>query len=90
LEDGDLPFLQAVFLHTFFWRPVAPLRSLDEVLADPNLAKYITGWGRAGDAGVVATSDTGEVGAVWARNFSPCPARQAGGPTSLEPGRRGR
>jgi hypothetical protein len=34
LEDGDLPFLQAVFLHTFFWRPDPPLRSLDEVLAD--------------------------------------------------------
>lgn len=70
LEDGDLAFLHAMFLQAFFWRPDGPRRSLDEVLADPKLAKYVTGWGRAGDAGVVATSDTGErLGAAWYRLF---------------------
>lgn len=34
------------------------------------LAKYLEGWGRAGDAGVVAVSDGGErLGAAWYRLF---------------------
>ena len=70
LEDEDLPFLKAMLLNTFCWRPDGPRLSLDEALADPALSKYMVGWGRPGDAGVVAASDSGErLGAAWYRLF---------------------
>jgi ribosomal protein S18 acetylase RimI-like enzyme len=71
LQPDDDRFLLEMFLETFFWREDLPRLSLDEVLAEPSLAKYIAGWGRPGDAGVVAESDSGErLGAAWYRLFS--------------------
>ena len=36
--------------------------------ADPFLKKYVEGWGRAGDRGVLAVDESGEiVGAAWVR-----------------------
>jgi ribosomal protein S18 acetylase RimI-like enzyme len=71
LEVVDLPFLQAMFVNTICWRPDLPRRSLEELLAEPELSKYIVGWGRRGDAGVVAVSTSGErLGAAWYRLFS--------------------
>ncbi len=36
--------------------------------ADPFLQKYVAGWGRAGDLGVLAVDESGEtVGAAWVR-----------------------
>lgn len=60
-----------MFLEAFFWQEDGPRHSLAEVLAIPDLARYIAGWGRPGDAGVVATSDSGEsMGAAWYRVFT--------------------
>ena len=60
-----------MFLETISWRENGPRRSLDEVLATPDLARYVVGWGRAGDAGVIALSNSGErVGAAWYRIFN--------------------
>ena len=71
LERADLPFLQAMFLNTICWRSEGPRRSLEAVLADPELSKYVVGWGRRGDAGVVAVSTEGDhLGAAWYRLFS--------------------
>jgi ribosomal protein S18 acetylase RimI-like enzyme len=54
------------------WRPDAPRRSVQEVLADPALARYVRGWPRASDAGWVAEAGSGApdpIGAAWWRYF---------------------
>jgi ribosomal protein S18 acetylase RimI-like enzyme len=52
------------------WRPGHDVRSDEEVLADPHLARYVEGWQRAGDAGVVALDDSCRpLGAAWFRFF---------------------
>jgi ribosomal protein S18 acetylase RimI-like enzyme len=44
---------------------------LEEVLADPEIARYVAGWGRSGDAAVIAVGDEGRrLGAAWYRLFS--------------------
>jgi len=40
------------------------------VLADPQVAHYVTGWMRDGDAGVIAESDNAAIGAGWWRTFT--------------------
>lgn len=37
------------------------------ILKRPELAKYLEGWGRAGDIGLIAVKDSVDVGAVWLR-----------------------
>ena len=45
--------------------------SVEEMLASPRVAKYIAGWGRDGDAAVVAVDERGSrVDAAWYRLFS--------------------
>jgi len=40
-----------------------------EVIRDPAIARYVAGWGRMGDAGLLATDRAGgrDVGAAWLR-----------------------
>jgi GNAT superfamily N-acetyltransferase len=49
-----------------FWRPDGPTGTVDEVMREPELAHYVTGWPRSGDLGVIAWDDH-PVGAAWAR-----------------------
>lgn len=44
----------------------------EEVLSDPSISHYVEGWGRAGDAAVVAidSTDGGRIGAAWYRLMS--------------------
>ena len=51
------------------WRPDKPTPTADEVLADPRYARYLVGWPRQGDYGLVAEQD-GPVGAAWYRTFT--------------------
>ena len=44
--------------------------SMAAVQANPDLARYVEGWGRAGDMGVVAQRDDLPVGAAWLRLWS--------------------
>ena len=72
---GDLPVLADALAAAADWRPGTPQRSGAEALADPHLSRYLAGWPRAGDAGVVAIVDGGAVGAAWYRVL---PAHQPG------------
>ena len=68
LTGDDIAFLREMFVHTVCWREDVPARPLDELLSIPELARYIVGWGRPGDRGVVAVEGSGERrGAAWYR-----------------------
>lgn len=67
----DLPFLREMLYEAAV---VAPgLRALPDhqVLAQPVIARYLVGWGRPGDAGVIALAPDGQsIGAAWYRLFA--------------------
>ncbi len=51
------------------WRPGQQRPPEEEVLYDPHIARYHEGWGRPGDAAVIAEADGDPVGAAWYRLF---------------------
>jgi len=68
---ADLPLLTRMLACAADWRPDAEVRSGEDVLADPHLRRYVEGWPRAGDAGVVALDGANRpLGASWYRVFS--------------------
>lgn len=72
LDTGvdDRRFLAAMLYEAAAWRP-GPRPAPAEVLAEPANARYVAGWGRAGDFGLVAVAEDGErLGAAWYRLFS--------------------
>ena len=64
---ADLPFLRAMAYEAATWRPEAQPPP-ETILGDPAVARYVSGWGRFGDAGVIGEED-GPVGAAWYRLF---------------------
>ena len=66
--QADEQFLQVMAPHAAF--PGATTATLEDVLRDERLARYIVGWQRPGDGGVVAEADGQPVGAAWYRRFS--------------------
>ena len=68
--SDDTPFVLEMFLYTFAWREETPSLSLEEAMARPELARYVTGWGRPGDTGVVGVEEGRRLGAAWFRLFS--------------------
>jgi GNAT superfamily N-acetyltransferase len=69
-DAADGPFLIEMLVEAAFWRPEGPRGDAQDVLADPELAHYVSGWPRHGDLGVVAEEDERPVGAAWLRFFS--------------------
>ena len=63
----DADFLAEMLVAAAFWRADGPDGSVAEVLRDPHLARYVAGWPRPGDLGVVASIGQIPVGAAWAR-----------------------
>ena len=57
----DVRFLRDMLRHAYYWRVGES--------ADLPVARYVTGWGREGDEGLVATDDGNPVGAAWYRLF---------------------
>ena len=51
------------------WSPEWKPKSRRRVLSDPRTARYIAGWPRDTDAGVIAEAGSEPVGAAWARYF---------------------
>jgi GNAT superfamily N-acetyltransferase len=58
----DVPFLRDMLHHAYFWRE-------DPAASEP-VARYVSNWGRHGDAAVVAVVDNRRVGAAWYRLFN--------------------
>jgi GNAT superfamily N-acetyltransferase len=50
------------------WRPSRQL-SLKQILATPESARYVTGWPKPDDQGVIAEADGQPIGAAWLRFF---------------------
>jgi PPOX class probable F420-dependent enzyme len=63
----DRPVLERMLALAVDWRPGTPVRPVADVLAEPSLAHYVTGWGSDRDAGVVAEAAGVPVGAAWWR-----------------------
>jgi ribosomal protein S18 acetylase RimI-like enzyme len=63
---ADLPVLLDLLLEAFNWTGEERV-TREQMHADPHTARYLGGWMRPGDFGVVATDDSRPVGAVWAR-----------------------
>ena len=57
----DVRFLRDMLRHAYYWR-------ISES-GDLPVARYVTGWGRPGDDGLVAIDDANPVGAAWYRLF---------------------
>lgn len=67
---GDVDFLHEMLYEAAHWRPGGPRPDPAEARADPRIAQYADGFGRPGDAGVVAEEDGRPVGAAWYRRFT--------------------
>ena len=66
----DVPFLQRMLYEAAFWRPGAERLPFETTLAHEQLARYHEGWGRPGDAGVIAEQDGEQIGAAYYRLFT--------------------
>jgi len=62
----DLPALIDALHHAVNWDGTERFTRSD-LLAEPRLAGYVSGWPRPGDFGVVAMSGPNAVGAAWCR-----------------------
>ena len=66
----DVEFLKRMLYEAARWNPDWPYEPIEEVLAEPMARRYWEGWGRDGDAGVIAELDGEPVGAAWFRRFT--------------------
>ena len=66
-DARDVPLLRAMLYEACAWRGDPRFPPLEEALKLPDVARYVDGWGRAGDFGVIAE---GDVGAAWIRLFT--------------------
>jgi GNAT superfamily N-acetyltransferase len=60
----DVRFLKDMLRHAFYWRSAGSVE-------DASLWRYVAGWGRRGDAAVIALEGGFPVGAAWYRLFEP-------------------
>jgi len=69
---GDAAFIGEMLAEAASWDrpPGEPPPTLDELLDIPQVADYVEGWGRAGDAGLIAESDGRPLGACWFRRMT--------------------
>lgn len=68
-EAEDFTFLATMLGEAAVWRPDKPTPTAEQVLADARYARYLAGWPREGDYGLVAEQE-GPVGAAWYRTFT--------------------
>jgi GNAT superfamily N-acetyltransferase len=68
-QRDDIELLRALLFEAAHWRPNVVRPPLEHALADPELARYVEGFGRRGDFGVVADEGAEPLGAAWWRYF---------------------
>jgi ribosomal protein S18 acetylase RimI-like enzyme len=70
--EADTAFIAEMLAEAASWeRPSGePACPLADLLAVPQVADYVEGWGRPGDEGVVAELDGEPAGACWYRRFT--------------------
>jgi GNAT superfamily N-acetyltransferase len=51
------------------WDPDRAALPAEAVAADPELRRYVAGWPRSGDLGLIAEAEGAPVGAAWLRTF---------------------
>ncbi len=66
VERADISFLRDMLYEALFVPPGQPPFAR-EILDQPEIARYVTGFGRPGDVGVVAMVEGERVGAAWSR-----------------------
>jgi ribosomal protein S18 acetylase RimI-like enzyme len=65
----DLELLTSLVVEAVNWTGETRM-TRDQVMAEPELSHYVTGWKRATDVGLVALADDGApLGAIWWRLF---------------------
>lgn len=70
VETDDMPFLREMLWEAAAVAAEMRALGMETALAQPSVRKYIEGWGRTGDAGVVAVDAAGRrLGAAWYRLF---------------------
>lgn len=65
---ADEPFLWDMLYQAIFVPP-GTTQLPREILQQPELRRYVEGWGQAGDVGWVAEINGKPIGAIWARLF---------------------
>jgi GNAT superfamily N-acetyltransferase len=70
LGPTDAEFLGAMLYAAVYWDPAKERLPAEFVLAHPQLTIFHEGWGRPGDAGLVAEIEGEPIGVVWYRRFS--------------------
>jgi ribosomal protein S18 acetylase RimI-like enzyme len=68
--QDDVEFLKRMLYEAARWNPDWPTEPIESVLEEPMLHRFYDGWGRHGDAGVIAELDGVPVGAAWYRLFT--------------------
>lgn len=68
---ADLPMLRRMIYEALYWRPDSEREPFEFVVAHPEIARYVDGFGLPGDGAVVAElMSSGEpIGAAWYRLF---------------------
>jgi ribosomal protein S18 acetylase RimI-like enzyme len=66
---SDVAVLRHMLTLAATWRSDGDASPAEQVLADPVLARYVEGWPRSDDAGVIAEIGGSAVGAAWYRYF---------------------
>lgn len=70
LEPGEVELVKWMLVEAVSWDPERELPPYEALVEHPELARYHVGWGRPGDAGVVAELDGEPVGVAAYRLFT--------------------
>jgi hypothetical protein len=70
LRPDEVEFLREMLYAALDWRPDVELPPAELILEHPQVAPFHTGWGRAGDVGLVAERHGALLGLAWYRFFT--------------------